>query len=394
MPLPGNPAQLVHKSTISRYGVPESLSYGPVASGRRGQRSGDRGSGGGVGSTGMTSVAGAARDGDRRNVSDVVGVLVLGACAAWSLITAAVHDGRPEGVLLALLAVAAGYAAGRISGALLPVAAPCAAALTALGLAVGLPRLAQGPEIVAPLGHAGATAALLTLAAGAACCAGWTTGSLVLRLLLRLLAVGIAVTSAALGSASGLVTCLAVLLCSLAAGRMRHRGPGILGLALAATAVSGLTWAVAGNAVPGGLAESLRGQLTPHRIDLWHDALRLAREDTALGVGPGRFGELSATAGQSLLPDGKPHSAPLQMAAEQGVTGVVLLAAAFCWLLYALWRSPRSTPVVLTAGAALTALAAIAAVGNALSFTMVSVGAGLLAGLATAHPLAEEPAPS
>ena len=32
-------------------------------------------SGGGVGSTGMTSVAGSAEDGDRRNVSDAVGVL-------------------------------------------------------------------------------------------------------------------------------------------------------------------------------------------------------------------------------------------------------------------------------------------------------------------------------
>ncbi|WP_078616697.1 O-antigen ligase family protein [Streptomyces sp. 351MFTsu5.1] len=339
----------------------------------------------------MTSVAGAAEDGDRRNASDGVGVLVLGACAAWSLITAAVHDGRPEGVLLALLAVSAGYAAGRISGALLPVAAPCAAAATAFGLAVGLPHLAPGPEIVAPLGHAGATAALLTLAAGAACCAAWTTGSPGLRLLLRLLAVGIAVTSAVLGSVAGLVTCLAVVLCSLAASRMDHRGPGLVGLVLAAVSVTGLTWAVAGSAVPDGLTESLRGQLTPQRIDLWHDALRMARENTALGVGPGRFGELSGTAAHSLLPDGKPHSAPLQMAAEQGVVGVVLLAAAFCWLLYALWRSRRSTPIVLTAGAALTALAGIAAVGNALSFTMVSVGAGLLAGLATAHPLAEEP---
>ncbi|MGW7421522.1 hypothetical protein ACWGJB_15835 [Streptomyces sp. NPDC054813] len=42
--------------------------------------------------------------------------------------------------------------------------------------------------------------------------------------------------------------------------------------------------------------------------------------------------------------------------------------------------------VVLTAGAALTALAAVSAVGNALSFTTVSAGAGLLAGLATARP--------
>jgi O-antigen ligase len=135
---------------------------------------------------------------------------------------------------------------------------------------------------------------------------------------------------------------------------------------------------------------SLEGQLTLHRIELWHDALHMAHRDAALGVGPGRFGELSTTAAQTLQSDGKPHSAPLQQAAEQGVVGVVLLAAAFCWLLYTLWRSPRPTPVTLTAGAALTALAAIATVGNALSFTTVSVGAGLLAGLATARPLADE----
>ncbi|WP_093719478.1 MULTISPECIES: O-antigen ligase family protein [unclassified Streptomyces] len=341
----------------------------------------------------MTSAAGSQDVGERRNVSDAAGVVVLGACATWSLVTAAVHDGRPEGVLLAILAVAAGYAAGRIGGALLPVAAPCIAALAGTGLAITLPRLGPDPAIVPPLGHAGATAALLTLSAGAACCAAWAARASALRLALRLLAAGIAVTAAVLGSTSGMVVCAAVLLCSLAAGRMTHRGLGIAGLALATGLVTTLTWAVAGNAVPDGLAASLEGQLTGQRIDLWHDALSLAERDAALGVGPGRFGELSATASSSLLSDGKPHSAPLQQAAEQGLVGVVLLAAAFCWVLFALWRAPRPTPVVLTAGAALTGLAAIAAVGNALSFTTVSVGAGLLAGLATARPL-PDPSPT
>ena len=99
-----------------------------------------------------------------------------------------------------------------------------------------------------------------------------------------------------------------------------------------------------------------------------------------LGVGPDRFGELSPTAQQTLRSDGKPHSAPLQQAAEQGVVGVTLLGAAFGWLLYVLWRSPRSTPVVLTAGAALTALAALASVGNALSFTPGDGGRGTARG--------------
>nr|WP_230396626.1 O-antigen ligase family protein [Streptomyces blattellae] len=315
---------------------------------------------------------------------------MLGACAVWSLITATVHGGRPEGVLLAVLAVSAGYAAGRICGALLPVAAPCAAALAGSALTVAVPHLAPGPEIIAPLGHAGATAAVLTLSAGFACCAAWAASAPPLRLALRGLAAGIAVTAAALGSTTGFVLCVAVLLCSLAAGRM-HRGLGIAGLALVTGLVAGVPWAVAGDAVPDGFAASLEGLLTRHRIELWHDALHMVREDAAWGVGPGRFGELSTTATQTLLSDGKPHSALLQQAAEQGVVGVALLAAVFCWVLHALWRAPRSTPVALTAGAALTALAAIAAVGNVLSFTAVSVGAGLLAGLATAHPLTDEP---
>lgn len=44
--------------------------------------------------------------------------------------------------------------------------------------------------------------------------------------------------------------------------------------------------------------------------------------------------------------------------------------------------------------AALTGLAAVAAVGNAPSFTTVSVGAGLLAGLATARPVEPAPCPA
>ncbi|MCH0562342.1 O-antigen ligase [Streptomyces sp. MUM 2J] len=327
---------------------------------------------------------------ERRHVSDAAGIVVLGACAAWSLITAAAQDGRPEGMLLAVLAVTAGHAAGRIFGALMPVAAPCLGALAGLALVVTVPDLTPGPGGLAPLGHAGATAALFTLCVGAACCAAWSAAASGARPALRLLAAAIVVAAAVLGSTAGAVAGAAVLLCSLAAGRMHRRGVGIAGLALASAAVTAGTWAVAADVLPDGLTDALRGRLTPHRVGLWHDALQLAGHDAALGVGPDRFGELSPTAGRTLLPDGKPHSAPLQLAAEQGVIGVVLLAAVFGWVLLALWRTRRPTPVALTAGAAVTALAALAAVGNALSFTAVSVGAGLLTGLATARPLADE----
>ncbi|MFJ4468431.1 O-antigen ligase family protein [Streptomyces sp. NPDC089424] len=337
-------------------------------------------------------MADAQADDERRSASDAVGVVALGACALWSLITAAVHGGRPEGVLLAVLAVTAGYAAGRMSGAIAPVAAPLTGALAGGVLTIAVPHLSPGPPPGVPLGHAGATAALLTLATGAACCAAWSTAVPVLRTALWAVAAGIVATAAVLGTITGFVACAGVLLCSLAAGRMGHRGVGLSGLAVVAASVTGLTWAVAAGVLPAGPASALEGPLTRHRVELWRDALALARQDPALGAGPGRFGELSATSAASALSDGKPHSAVLQQAAEQGAIGVTLLAAAFCWVLYALWRTARPTPVALSAGAALTALAAIAAVGNALSFTAVSVGAGLLAGLATARPLTPEPA--
>ncbi|NEC88928.1 O-antigen ligase [Streptomyces sp. SID12501] len=338
----------------------------------------------------MTSAAGAPPDGERRNVSDAAGVVVLGACATWSLITAATHGGRPEGVLLAVLAVAAGYAAGRICGALLPVAAPCTAALAGFGLAVAAPHALPGPQTATPPGHLGGVAALLVLATGAVCCAAWEARPPLLRLALRALAVVITLASAVLGPLAGFALCAAVLLCSLAAGHMPRRGVGLAGLALTTALVTGTAWAVAEDVLPDGLADSLEGQVSGHRLALWHDALLLAHRNPATGVGPGRFAELSPTASQSLPVEARPHSAPLQQAAEQGVVGVALLAAVFCWVLYALWRTPRPTSVALTAGAALTGLAALATVGNVLSFTTVTVGAGLLAGLATARPFVHE----
>lgn len=313
-------------------------------------------------------------------------MILLGACAGWSLITAAAHDGRPEGVLLAVLAVAAGYAAGRVSGALLPVAAPCAGAVAGLVLAVTPPGLSPGPRYAAPLGHAGATAALLALATGAACCAAWATAVPALRCGLRVLACAVVTAGAVLGSAAGCVASAAVLLCSLAAGFARGRGAWLAGTAAAAGLVAAALWAVAGKVLPGGLTGAVGGRLSGHRVRLWRDALGVAGRHSGLGVGPGRFGDLATGAARTLVSDGRPHSAPLQQAAEQGLAGMFLLVAVFCWVLYALWCTPRPTAVALTAGAALTAVAALASVSNALSFTTVTSGAALLAGWATARP--------
>ncbi|MBY8880608.1 O-antigen ligase family protein [Streptomyces sp. PLK6-54] len=324
--------------------------------------------------------------------TDAAGVVVMVCCAVWALVAAAGRPARPEGTLLALLAVAAGYAAGRIFGALLPVLAPALAALTVLGLVLVPPSRLSAAAGPPPLGYANADAALLVLATGAACCAAWTCAGRVRRTALRLLGAGAVVTALALGSAAAFAAGAAVVLCSLAAARMReHRLLGLAGLAIAAILASGTSYAVAVDALPAGLTESLTGQLTQPRVQLWHEAVTVAEHHPLRGVGPERFGDESSSLPAADGPAApSPQSAPLQLAAEQGVPGVLLLAAAFGWVLCALWRSSRPTPVVLTAGAALTGLAMLATVDHVLSYAVVTASAGFVAGLATAQPLNPE----
>ncbi|MDK1474753.1 O-antigen ligase family protein [Streptomyces sp. 549] len=322
-------------------------------------------------------------DGQRSRVVPVLtGAALLGATAAWALLSSLDREeARPEGVLLAVLAVAAGYAAGRIGGALHPAAAAASAAAAALVLAFTSGAL---PGAVSSAERTGEIAALLVLAAGAACCAAWAGSRRAGRTGMRLLAVLAVCCALLLGSTAGALAAAGVLLCSWASGRPRRRTPALAVALLAVSTVAGTTWLVAEDALPPGLTAALEGQVGAQRTALWRDAADIAVREPVTGSGPGSFGTLSPAAAQSPVEDVRPHSALLQVAAEQGVPGLLLLAASFGWLLVALGRSPAATPVVLTAAATLAVIAALACVSNALSFSPVAAGAGVLAGLATA----------
>ncbi|WP_349017381.1 hypothetical protein [Streptomyces cavernicola] len=221
----------------------------------------------------MTSATVGVGDGPsaRRGAGDVAGLTILACCALWTLITATARGGRPEGVLLAVLALSAGYACGRIGGAVLPVGTCAVAALGGLGLAVTASPVASTADParaalsgvgVSSLGHTSPVAALLVLSCGTACCGAWATGRAGLRLALRLFALGTAVAAAVLGSAAGLLGCVAVLLCSLTAARAARRGAVLVGLGLAAALLVAAVGAVAASALPSGLADALTGPLT------------------------------------------------------------------------------------------------------------------------------------
>jgi O-antigen ligase len=296
---------------------------------------------------------------------DVIGALLLTGCAGWTLYTASGRDAHPEGVLLALLAVAAGYAAGRVSGAIAPLGTPATAAL-AVGLLVPL---------TAPLRSADADGALLALAVGAACCAAHLAHGRK-RLLLAGLALALGAETLATGSMAGTLAAGAALAVSGAVASTRRRLPVLALLALCAGLAA---------ATPLLLTDA-HSPLLDHRTPLWRDAVQEAAAAPLTGVGPGRFAELSPSA-QETSASGGASSAALQLAAEQGLPGLCLLAGSYGWMLWTLRRAPGPTPMVLTAAGALTALAAEAAVSPVLSFPGITASAGLLAGLASARPL-------
>lgn len=344
----------------------------------------------------------------RGTVCDTVGALLLAGLAGWAVATAEGRPADPGGTLLAILAVATGYAVGRIAGAVLPLGSLVAPAVAAAVAVAALPRGLSGDPSAPPLHDAGANGALLTLAVGAACCAAHQARPGRLRGLLVLLALALTGEAAATGSVAGLLGCGGVLAVSAAVSRTRARRTvlvllagcvvltGAVTLLLADRADGGATGPGAGGGVAaepvswnGGIAAAPEA---PGVTDLWHTALRELRAEPLRGVGPGQFAAAAPTAQVETGADGA-SSAALETAAEEGLPGLALLAAAFVWALWALARSPRGTAAALSAGAALAALGAQAVTGSVLSHTGVTAAAGLLLGLAVARPLAAEAAP-
>jgi O-antigen ligase len=300
-------------------------------------------------------------------VCDVVGFLLLAACAAWTDYSASGREAHPEGVLLGLLAVSAGYATGRITGALAPLGGLVVPALAAAVFAPAFGVRIIGDEAVA---------ALLSLAVGAACCAGYAAHERGLRWTARgcvLLAMILAAESLFTNATLGALACGGTLVVAGSVYRTRNRGRALVLLgACTLLAVGGvLAFAHGGvNPAAGGPAAEVSAQ----RLALWRDAWHGVEQHPWRGVGPGDFA------------DGSASSAALEQAAEQGWPGLALLGGAYVWCLWALSRSPRPTPAVLSAAAAMTALGVQAAGTPVLSVPAVVVSAGLLLGLGVARP--------
>lgn len=119
--------------------------------------------------------------------------------------------------------------------------------------------------------------------------------------------------------------------------------------------------------------------LSSTRHTLWSDALKLWSLNPVIGAGPGTFTESSELA--SSTPQlAAAHSSVLQVGAELGVIGVMLLAAIFIAGLLFATRGPG--PHGLIAGAPWTFLAVHSSIDHLEDFPVVALTAGIVLGWA------------
>jgi O-antigen ligase len=324
----------------------------------------------------------------RIDLYDLTGAALAIALIGWVCVTALLRTGNPLPQVVTLAAAAAAYVVGRSQGGRRPVfvAAVVVVAILA-GVVLSGPASISGGALAPPLGYANANGALYTLGTAAAAIVAVATNKVAVKQPAAMLAIVMVTFAAFTGSEAGIALSIGVLTAALAA-RMLGRwvalvAPVVVAGPVMITVVLGLRHG--SSAFP-----ELVERLTDRRTELWHDAIDIVGDQPVLGVGPGMFGQTSPTA----LGDADAawaHSAYLEVAAEHGIPGVLLLGAILLWVYGGLYRSRQNPRVVVIGVAATTAFAIHAAIDYVAHFPAVVLVAALIAGLASSTRPTEPP---
>jgi len=308
---------------------------------------------------------------------DAAGLALAAALAAWTVVSAVVRAGNPWPQVAMLAAAVAAYVVGRTQGGRRPVFVPAAVVVSILvGTVASGPAALSGGPLAPPLGYANANGALYTLGVASACAVAILANKEPVRLgtgVLAVVFVGLAIST---WSKTAAVLAVGILAVGVAARRLGRWvvviAPLIVLATFAVTVVLGLNH---------GSLPSLFEELSVRRTALWRDAMAIIADEPVLGAGPGMFAQTSPTA----LADADArwaHSAYLQVGAETGVIGAMLLGLLLLWVFGALYRSRQDERLIVIGTAAVTALAVHAAIDYVAHFPSVVIVAALLAGLA------------
>ena len=322
----------------------------------------------------------------RRPALDRAGLVLLALSVGWTWWTAVAHGGDPLPVVALQAGCGVAYVAGRALTRWQRPAVPVAVVAgvsSVLAIQSVLPSIAPASP---PLGYVNANAALYVLTALAAIMAAAAFPPGPATAVAVPLAAAFALAAVVSGSVTAMVVlCLAVVLLVARAGRspLLLVGGSALVVLLAVAGTAGLAVARLGYAESPGTRKAA-DVLDERRILLWRDAAAIAHRHPLDGAGPGRFRELSPTAGRD--DDARwAHSGFLQQGAEAGSVGLLLLLATFGWGFAQVWEAGPDSPFASLGALALTSLGLHASVDYILHFPAVPLVGAALVGTATAH---------
>jgi O-antigen ligase len=311
----------------------------------------------------------------------------------WIVLAAAVSGGSAKLPLAIILGSAASFGLGMLAAT--RWGGRSAVLLVVLGavlLVWAWPEIAARRPLGRPFGYANATAAFFVQVLAASLVLRRALNSRGLKLLTGVAATVFAAVPLIVGSTTGTLCVAVVLAAGLIGapfGSRRHRSRWIaaLGAAFLIVLVGTLTLGARVASTPlggsgGGVAGSV---LSPRRLELWSDAIDLVQRRPLFGVGVGRFEQESPVA-RSDRDARRAHHEFLQMSAETGVVGGLLLVAMFVWAIVRLGVSSgidggNGGDVIVAA--AVATLAIHASVDYVLHFALVPMSATFLVGIRT-----------
>jgi O-antigen ligase len=307
------------------------------------------------------------------------GLLLLALWVVWAATTAQLH-GRAlsprSPYVVSPLVVAAGVALGRLvaRSAKPRLVDTMLLALTAV-LLVGVVTT-DGPA-KEPLGYANANAALAVQVVSL-CGLAMVGAQTARRALLSMVALGAVAVVVLNTSRAGFIVTVPVA-CAIGLALWRPGRPRLWVLAAAATLLAGALGVIVLAARADWPAWAVRGFDTARQM-LWHDALSLWRQHPVVGGGPGSFQTTSPLAAD--VDTAAAHSSILQVGAETGAVGVVLLALLLATGLR--YAARGAVPYTVIAVAAWTALGLHSFVDHLVEYVPVVLAAGLVLGWASA----------
>jgi O-antigen ligase len=325
------------------------------------------------------------REVDRGPAVDAAGFVLLVALVGWVLLASSVSGGDALPTVGLLLMAGAAFTLARLVGRQERTLGPLLLLAVALGVVVVAPsEVLSSAPLSGPFGYVNAKAAFFLQASVAGVMVGLGSSWPAARVAGAVMAVGFAgivIVSASI-AAAGLLVALPAIALTATAWRGSRAGVAIcaalFGIALVGTIVLGAAYE------PGKSISGPHRLSTERRLTLWSEALEITADRPLLGVGPGRFQEVSPTARADR--DARwAHHAFLQVGVETGVVGLLLLAGVFVWGFARLSVGPPDTVTALGA-AALAALGIHACLDYVLHFAPVSLAGALLVGAATSRP--------